>query len=181
MRRSFPSDHGGNVEQFYAYKLDQLNLVPGFIDQAMMTPLQVTQDNNTFYTNLDIREQQVSFLYTYTLKNSVIAYDKYNKLDVVYFEEGDAHDQDYFDVTIDYILPETTETDRFEGVLYNKVKGETEKNTLGIRFISHRSKAFTETKTSLVFPAELISLSGKTKSPLSYKAALTNEIKEQKN
>ena len=179
LRRSFPAEHGENVEEFYAYELDQLNLEPGFIDQAMMTPLQVKQENNTFYSDIGIRDQQVSFLYAYTLKNSVIAYDNYNELDIVYFEEGDAHDQDYFNVTIDYILPETIETDRFEGVLYNKVKGKTEKNNFGIRFYSHRSKAFTETKTSLVFPAGLISSPEKTTASLSYKEALANEIKEQ--
>lgn len=180
LRRSFPVKHGKNVEQFYAYELSQLNLEPGFIDQAKMTPLQVTQDNNTFYTNIDIHDQQVTFLYTYTLKNSVTAYENFNDLDVIYFEEGDAHDQDYFNVTIDYIFPETVETNRFEGVLYNKEKVETEKNTSGIRFSSHRSKAFTETKTSIVFPAELISLSGKTKASLTYEDALANEREEQK-
>jgi uncharacterized membrane protein YgcG len=180
LRRSFPIDHGKNVEKFYAYELAQLNLAPGFIDQSLMTPLEVTQEKNTFYSGIDIQDQQVSFLYVYTLKNSVIAYDKYNKLDVVYFEEGDEHDQDYFNVTIDYIFPNTVEQNRFEGVLYNKAKVYTEKNTFGIRFNTHRSKAFTETKTSLIFPAELISLTGKTNAPLSYENALANEIKEQK-
>ena len=134
LRRTFPMEHGKNVENFYAYELAHLNLEPGFIDQGMMTPLQVTQENNTFHSNIGIRDQQVSFLYVYTLKNSVTAYDNYNKLDVVYFEDGDAHDQDYFNVTIDYIFPEQVETNRFEGVLYNKVKGQTGKNTIGIQF-----------------------------------------------
>lgn len=180
LRRSFPIDHGKNVEEFYAYELAQLNLAPGFIDQSLMTPLEVTQDKNTYYSGIGKQDQQVSFLYVYTLKNSVIAYDKYNKLDVVYFEEGDEHDQDYFNVTIDYIFPNTIEQNRFEGVLYNKAKVYTEKNTFGIRFSTHRSKAFTETKTSLIFPPELISLTGKTKAPRTFKDALANEIKEQK-
>lgn len=180
LRRSFPLDHGKNVEQFYAYELPPFNLEPGFIDQTMMTPLQVSKDNNTYYTNIDKPDQQVSFLYTYTLKNSVIAYDQYNKLDVVYFEEGEAHDQNYFNVTIDYIFPETVETNRFEGVLYNKAKVETGKNNIGIRFSTHISKAYTETRTSLIFPADLITLTGKTKASLSYKDALANEIEEQK-
>lgn len=181
LRRSFPVEHGENVEQFYAYQLNQLNLEPGFIDQSMMTPLQVTRENNTFYSKIGIPNQQVSYLYVYTLTNGIAAYDKYNKLDVVYFENGDAHDQDYYNVTIDYIFPETIETNKFEGVLYNKVIGKTEKNNIGIRFITQRSKAFTETKTSLVFPAELLSLTQKTKAPLSYEAALANERNEQKN
>jgi len=180
LRRSFPTEHGKNVEKFYAYELNQLNLEPGFIDQSFMTPLEVTQEKNTFFSGIDKRDQQVSFLYAYTLKNAVTAYDNYNELDVVYFEDGEAHDQDYFNVTIDYIFPETVETNKFEGVLYNIVEGQTEKNTIGIRFITHRSKAFTETKTSLVFPADLISLSEKTKAPLSYTDALSNEIDEQK-
>jgi len=181
LRRSFPEDHGKNVEEFYAYKLGQLNLEPGFIDQSLMTPLEVTQDNNIFYSSIGIRDQQVSFLYAYTLKNAVTAYDNYNEMNVVYFEDGEAHDQDYFNVTIDYIFPETVETNKFEGVLYNKVEGLSEKNTIGIRFITHRSKAFTETKTSLVFPPELISLTEKSKASLSYKDALTNEIDDQKH
>ena len=181
LHRSFPINHGKNVEKFYAYELAQLNLAPGFIDQSLMTPLEVTQEKNTFFSGIDIRDQQVSFLYAYTLKNAVTAYDNYNDLDVVYFENVEAHDQDYFNVTIDYIFPETVETNRFEGVLYNKERVYAEKNTFGIRFNTHRSKAFTETKTSLTFPAELISLTGKTKGPLSYKDALANEIKEQKN
>src|SRR5690606_3000859 len=37
-----------------------------------------------------------------------------------------------------------------------------------------------ETKTSLIFPADLIALSGKTKAAIPYKEALANEIKEQK-
>ena len=180
LHRSFPNEHGKDVEQFYAYELADLNLEPGFIDQAMMTPLQVTQDNNTFFSNIGVRDRQVSFLYAYTLKNSVTAYDNYNELDVVYFEEGDNHDQDYSNVTIDYILPETVETNTFEGVLYNKAKVKTEKNTFGIRFTSPVSKAFTETKTSLIFPADLIALSGKTKAAIPYKDALANEIEEQK-
>lgn len=179
LRRSFPIEHSKNVEQFYAYGLAELNMEPGFIDQAMMTPLQVTQENNTFYSNVSIRDQKVSFLYAYTLKNSITAYDNYSELDVVYFEEGEAHDQDYSNVTIDYIFPETIETERFEGVLYNKAKVKTEKNTIGIRFRSPISEAFTETKASLVFPANLISISEKTKASLSYKDALANEIKEQ--
>lgn len=180
LHRSFPNEHGKDVEQFYAYELADLNLEPGFIDQAMMTPLQVTQDNNTFFSNIGVRDRQVSFLYAYTLKNSVTAYDNYNELDVVYFEEGDNHDQDYSNVTIDYILPETVETNTFEGVLYNKAKVKTEKNIFGIRFTSPVSKAFTETKTSLIFPADLIALPGKTKAAIPYKDALANEIEEQK-
>ncbi|MEK3980971.1 DUF2207 domain-containing protein [Psychrobacillus sp. FSL K6-2836] len=180
LHRSFPNEHGKDVEQFYAYELADLNLEPGFIDPAMMTLLQVTQDNNTFFSNIGVRDRQVSFLYAYTLKNSVTAYDNYNELDVVYFEEGDNHDQDYSNVTIDYILPKTVEKNTFEGVLYNKAKVKTEKNTIGIRFKSPVSKAFTETKTSLIFPADLISLSGKTKASLSYKDALANEIEKQK-
>ena len=131
LSRSFPAVHGENVEGFYAYKLGQLNLEPGFIDQSLMTPLEVTQEKNTFYTGINIRDQQVSFLYAYTLKNAVTAYDNYNELDVVYFEDGEAHDQDYFNVTIDYIFPETVETNKFEGVLYNIVEGLTEKKILG--------------------------------------------------
>lgn len=180
LRRSFPEDHGKNVEEFYAYKLGQVNLEPGFIEQSLMTPLEVTQEKGTFYSGIDLRDQQVSFLYAYTLKNAVTAYDNYNELDIVYFEDGEAHDQDYFNVTIDYILPETVETNKFEGVLYNKVKGLTEKNTFGIRFFSHMSRAYTETKTSLIFPADLISLTEKSKASISYKDALTYEIDEQK-
>ncbi|MEK3995839.1 DUF2207 domain-containing protein [Psychrobacillus sp. FSL K6-2365] len=180
LHRSFPNEHGKDVEQFYAYELADLNLEPGFIDQAMMTPLQVTKDNNTFFSDIGVRDRQVSFLYAYTLKNSVTAYDNYNELDVVYFEEGDNHDQDYSNLTIDYILPETAETTTFEGVLYNKAKVKTEKNTFGIRFTSPVSKAFTETKTSLIFPADLIALSGKTIAAIPYKDALANEIEEQK-
>lgn len=180
LRRSFPIEHGKNVEQFYAYELAGLSLEPGFIDQTMMTPLQVTQENNTFRSSIGIRDQKVSFLYVYTLKKSVTAYDNYNELDVVYFENGDAHEQDYSNVTIDYILPETIETNMFEGVLYNKAKVETEKNKFGIRFKSPVSKAFTETKTSLIFPADLVTLSEKANASFSYKDALANEIEKQK-
>lgn len=179
LRRSFPIVHGENVVDFYAYQLPQHNLEPGFIDQSLMTPLEVTKEKNTFYSGIDIRDRQISFLYAYTLKNAVTAYDNYNEIDVVYFEDGEAHNQDYFNVTIDYIFPETVETNKFEGVLYNKAKGITEKNTIGIRFITDRSKAFTETKTSLVFPPELISLTEKSQAPLSFKDALANEIDDQ--
>ena len=71
LRRSFPIDHGKNVEEFYAYELAQLNLEPGFIEQSLMTPLEVTQEKNTYYSGISVQDQQVSFLYVYTLKNSV--------------------------------------------------------------------------------------------------------------
>ncbi|SDM75905.1 Predicted membrane protein [Psychrobacillus sp. OK028] len=180
LRRSFPTEHGENVEEFYAYELNQLDLEPGFIDQTMMTPLEVQRKNNTFYSNIGIHSQQVSFLYVYRLKKSITAYDNYNDLDVVYFEDGDAHDQDFSNLTIDYIFPETVETKMFEGVFYNKTKVQIEKNNIGIRFRSPAAKAYTETKTSLIFPANLISTHEKIKASLTYEEALANEIKKQK-
>ena len=181
LRRSFPKIHMNNVVDFYAYELAELDPEPGFIEDDTLRPLVVSKVNGIYKTNILTSDKKVSFLYAYTLKNSITAYDSYGNLNVVYFDQGDAHDQDYNQLTIDYIFPESMHTASFEGVLYDRNASKSIKSQYGIRFQTPISEAFTETKTSFVFPSSVISGMKKSKAPMSLEDALANEKVQQKN
>ncbi|TQR19837.1 DUF2207 domain-containing protein [Psychrobacillus vulpis] len=180
LSRSFPKIHDNNVINFYAYELSQLKPEPGFIDDATLKQLKVSKENGVFRTKINKENQQVSFLYVYTLKNSIKAYDSYSELKVTYFENVDAHDQNINNVIIDFILPSTTDPTNFDGVLFDRNAMKTERSQYGIRFKTPISEAYTETKTSFFFPSSMMTNMKRTIAPIPLQQALENEKQKQK-
>ncbi|ALC84761.1 hypothetical protein AM499_02215 [Bacillus sp. FJAT-22090] len=180
LSRSFPKIHDNNVINFYAYELSQLKPEPGFIDDATLKQLNVSKENGVYRTKVNKENQQVSFLYVYTLKNSIKAYDSYSEAKITYFEDVDAHDQNINNVTIDFILPSTTDTSNFDGVLFDRNAKKNEKSQYGIRFNTSVSEAYTETKTSFFFPSTLMTNMEKTKASIPLQQAIANEKRIQK-
>ena len=180
LSRSFPKIHDNNVINFYAYELSQLKPEPGFIDDATLKQLNVSKENGVYRTKVNKENQQVSFLYVYTLKNSIKAYDSYSEAKVTYFEDVDAHDQNINNVTIDFILPSTTDPTNFDGVLFDRNAKKNERSQYGIRFNTSVSEAYTETKTSFFFPSSMMTNMEKTKAAIPLQQAIANEKRVQK-
>ncbi|MEI4769318.1 DUF2207 domain-containing protein [Psychrobacillus sp. FJAT-51614] len=180
LSRSFPKIHDKNVVNFYAYELSQLRPEPGFIEESTIKQLNVLKENGVFRTEIKKENQQVSFLYVYTLKNSIKAYDSYSEAKVTYFEDVEAHDQNINNVTIEFILPSTTDPSNFDGVLFDRNAKKNEKSPYGIRFKTSVSEAYTETKTSFFFPSYMMTNMEKTIAPIPLQQALANEKRIQK-
>lgn len=175
LSRSFPEKHDKNITNFYSYELAGIDLEPGFIEDGALTQLNVTKENGVYRTSVNQTDQKASFLYVYTLKNAVKAFDRYSVADVTYFEDGDAHSQDFHHVTIDYILPKTTDPANFDGVLFDRNALKNGKSQYGIRFTTPISKAFSETKTVFFFPSAMMTQMEKVKSSISMEEAFAKE------
>ncbi|WP_186321402.1 DUF2207 domain-containing protein [Bacillus sp. FJAT-22090] len=175
LSRSFPKEHDKNIVNFYSYELAGIDLEPGFIEDGALKQLNVTKENGVYRTSVNKADQKVSFLYVYTLKNAVKAFDKYSVADVTYFEDGDAHNQDFHHVTIDYILPKTTDPANFDGVLFDRNALKNGKSQYGIRFTTPISEAFSETKTVFFFPSSMMTQMAKVKSSVSMEEAFAKE------
>ncbi|WP_342598580.1 DUF2207 domain-containing protein [Psychrobacillus sp. FSL H8-0483] len=175
LRRSFPEKHEGNVEDFYAYELTTLSPEPGFIEDNTLIPLNISIDNGVYRTSINKTNEKVSFMYVYTLKNAVKTYDTYSVANVTYFEDGDAHDQDYHQVTVDYILPQSMDPSKFDGVFFDRNAVENGKSEYGIRFSTPISEESSVTKTTFFFPSTVMTSMEKTKSDVSMNEAFENE------
>lgn len=178
LRRSFPEEHDRNVVNFYAYELTEIKPEPGFIENSSLKQLPVSKENGVYRTSIQKTNQQASFLYVYTLKNTIKAYDEYSELNVTYFEDGDAHDQDYHQVTIDYILPQAMDSATFDGFLFDRNAEKSKKSKYGIRFTTPISEAYSETRTSFFFPSYVMTEIEKIKAPLTMGDAYAKEMQE---
>lgn len=179
LKRSFPDEHERNVKDFYAHELTTLSPEPGFIEDNTLNTLHVTKESGVYRTSINKTNEQVSFLYVYTLQNAVKTYDTYSVANVTYFENGDAHDQDIYEVTIDYILPQTMDPATFDGFLYDRNAEQYEKSQYGIRFTTPVSEAYSETKTSFLFPSNVMTEMAKMKAPLTMGEAHAQEIQKE--
>ncbi|WP_185907987.1 DUF2207 domain-containing protein [Psychrobacillus soli] len=178
LKRSFPEEHDRNVKDFYAHELTTLSPEPGFIEDNTLNTLNVTKESGVYRTSINKTNEQVSFLYVYTLKNAVKAYDTYSVANVTYFEDGDAHDQDYKQVIIDYILPQTMDPSKFDGVFFDRNAAPNGKSEFGIRFKTPISESSSVTKTTFFFPSTVLTNMEKTKSSISMNEAFANEKKQ---
>lgn len=179
LKRSFPKEHDANVKDFYAHELTTLSPEPGFIEDHTLNTLNVTKESGVYRTSINKTNEQASFLYVYTLQNAVKAYDTYSVLNVTYFEDGDAHDQDINKVTIDYILPQTMDPATFDGFLFDRNAKEIGKSQYGIRFTTPISEAYSETKTSFLFPSNVMTEMAKMKAPLTMGEAYAKELQKE--
>ncbi len=178
LTREFPSKHNFKIRDFYAYEIKELDAEPGFINGDSLKQLPVKYDEHMFQTSINKSNEHAAFLYVYTLKDAVLSYDNYSELKVTYFEDGSSHDQDYQNVTIDFILPETVNTDNFDGFLFDRNALEPEKNQYGIRFHTPVSKAYSTTKASFYFPSHVMKDMEKMSRGDSLEAALEAERQE---
>lgn len=178
LKRSFPKEHENNVENFYAHEITTLSPEPGFIENNTLKTLNVKKENGVYRTSINKTNEKVSFLYVYTLKNAVKAYDTYSVANVTYFGDGDAHDQDFHNVTIDFILPQTMDSSKFDGVIFDRNAKKNGKSEYGIRFKTPISEAYSLTKTTFFFPSTVMTNMVKTKSTSSMKEAFANEKKQ---
>ncbi|QEY22749.1 DUF2207 domain-containing protein [Psychrobacillus sp. AK 1817] len=161
--REFPDTYDDRVVNFYSYELKSLDMEPGFVGEESMIPLSVSYENDYFRTIIDKSNEKVSFFYAYTLKDAVKSYENYSELKVTYFD-GNAHDQTYENVTIDFILPQPMNPDRFDGIMFDRHAVKREKNQYGVRFVTPKSEAYSTTKTSFYFPSSVITGMSKIKS-----------------
>ena len=175
LSRSFPNSHKDQIINFYAYELTELSPEPGFIEESNLEQLKVSQVDGVYRSNINKKDTATSFLYVYTLRNAVKAYENYSELKVTFFENVDTHDEDLHNVTIDFILPETTSPSNFDGVLIDRHAMKNEKSLYGIRFRTAKSEAYTETKTSFFFPSTMMTNMVLQKDPIPMKEALTDE------
>ena len=175
LSRSFPNSHKDQVVNFYAYELTELNPEPGFIPENNLNQLKVSHVDGMYRTNIKKKDTTTSFLYVYTLKNAVQAYESYSELKVTFFENVEEHDVDLQNVTIDFILPEPIDSSNFDGVLIDRHAKKLEKSNYGIRFRASKSEAYTETKTSFFFPSTMMTNMEHQKDPISMEEALANE------
>ncbi|MER2262011.1 MAG: DUF2207 domain-containing protein [Psychrobacillus sp.] len=175
--REFPDTYNHRIVDFYSFELTSLNMEPGFIGEESMLPLNVSYENGSFRTKIDKTNEKVSYFYAYTLKDAVKSYDNYSEIKVTYFS-GDAHDQTYNNVTIDFILPQPLNPDSFEGFMFDRHAGEREKNQYGIRFVSPKSQAYSTTETSFYFPSSVMTAMPKIKSAQTLSGAVALEQKQ---
>lgn len=172
--REFPDTYDDRIVNFYSYELKHLDMEPGFVGEESMIPLGVSYENGFFHTNIHKTNDKVSFLYAYTLKDAVKSYDNYSEVKVTYFD-GEAHDQTYENVTIDFILPQTMNPNQFDGIMFDRHAGKHEKNQYGIRFVTPKSEAYSTTKTSFFFPSSVMTGMSKIKSSQTVSGALALE------
>lgn len=178
LRRSFPEEHDQHVANVYAYELTELNSEPGFIEDSALKQLHVSKENGVYRTSIQKDNEKVSFLYVYTLKNAIKTYHEYSELNVTYFEDGDAHDQDFHQVTIEYILPQAMDPATFDGFLFDRNAEKSKKSQYGIRFTTPISEAYSETRTSFFFPSYVMTEMEKIKAPLTMGEAHAKEMQE---
>ena len=169
--REFPAAYNNRIVDFYSYELTSLDMEPGFVGAESMIPLTATYENGYFRTAISKTNEQVSYFYAYTLKDAVKSYDNYSEVTVTYFS-GDAHDQAYDNVTIDFILPQPLNPDQFDGFLFDRHAEKREKNQYGIRFMTPKSEAYSTTETSFYFPSSVMTEMPKIKSAQTLSGAI---------
>ncbi|MCM3357690.1 DUF2207 domain-containing protein [Psychrobacillus sp. MER TA 171] len=175
--REFPDTYNERVVDFYSYELTSLDMEPGFVGAESMIPLTVSFEEGHFRTNIKKTNEKVSYFYAYTLKNAVKTYDNYSEVKVTYFS-GDAHDQAYENVIIDFILPKPLNPDTFDGFMFDRHAGNREKNQYGIRFVTPKSEAYSTTETSFYFPSSVMTAMPKIKSAQTLSGAIALEQKQ---
>ncbi|MFJ8063317.1 DUF2207 family protein [Psychrobacillus sp. NPDC096426] len=81
-------------------------------------------------------------------------------------------------MSIDYILPQTMDPSKFDGVLFDRNAKPNGESEFGIRFKTPISEAFTVTKTTFFFPSTVMTNMEKTKSSVSMNEAFASEKKQ---
>lgn len=172
LSRSFPEKHVNQIDKFEAYQVNKNNAEPGFIEGSDLVKLSVTNNEGSYTTVIEATDTEYSVLYVYKMKAAVRSYKDYSELNVTYFDEGNAHDESYSNVTIDFILPENVNPSSFDGVLFDRNGKANVKAEFGIRFFTPLSQAYTATKTSFFFPSSVMTGQSKGNSDISYGQAV---------
>lgn len=175
LTRSFPEKHIGQITNFEAYILNDPNPVVGEIDGSILSQVDVTVKGNTYSTSIRAKNETLSVLYSYKMKNAVTSYDTYSDLAVTYFEDGENHDEDYNELHISYALPGDVGKDQIYGFIHDR-KGVVDKvYRNGISFYTAKSIAYTDTKTRMFFPSAIMSEQQKLPAPIPIEEAIKQE------
>lgn len=175
LTRSFPEMHLGQVQQFEAYLLDDLEPIVGEIEESALTKAPATRAGSTYQTAIRAEDEIVSVLYVYTMQNAVTSYETYSDLSVTYFEGGDNHDEDLNNIEITYALPGDAGEGQIHGFLHDR-EGQVRKVYRdGISFHTPKSSAHTVTKTRVLFPSKMMTEQQKITEPIPFEEAIQQE------
>ncbi|UQZ32210.1 hypothetical protein C2I18_00790 [Paenibacillus sp. PK3_47] len=175
VKRFIHEEHHSGVSNFEAYELSNPSAGLGFVKQEELHQLSVTQEGNGYYSSLPADDETKYIFYTYTLQQAVSSYETYSDLTVPFFGEGSNHDQDYQNVTIDFVFPEQVDPGEYYAFIHDANGIVEQKGAEVVRFTTPVSEMYSLTGTRLLFPSEIMSSQTKTTAPVSLEAAVAEE------
>ncbi|BAQ09258.1 DUF2207 domain-containing protein [Sporosarcina sp. FSL W7-1349] len=175
LHRSFPQRHNSQVDTFEAYLLDRNDAVVGEVTNEMLTPAAVTQEGLTRTTAVQAKDQTISVLYIYYLRNAVQSTDTYSDLNLTFFEEGSNHDEDIQNISIAYVLPGAVGESNIHGFMYDRNGGVSHLYEDGIIFETPASEARTLTATRVLFPSSIMTEQQKSAESQSFEKVVAEE------
>lgn len=174
-KRSFPEQHAKQIRGFNSFIINHPQPIVGELEESVLTRAVDTYKEGKFTTIYNGGDETVSILYTYTLENAVLSYDTYSDLTIEYFDRSANHDQDLKNVTITYVLPGAVGMNSIHGFLSDRQGQKPSVYRDGISFHTPNSAAYTNTRTRVFFPSDIMTDQRKIAAPISFKQALIHE------
>lgn len=175
VKRYIHEDHHSGVSNFESHELSNPAAELGFVSQEELHPLAVTQEGNGYYSSLSADNESKYIFYTYTLTQAVKSYETYSDLTVPFFGDGSNHDQDYSNVTIDFVFPQEVDPADYYAYFHDLNGTVEQRGPEVVRFTTPVSEKYALTEARLLFPSEVMSSQTKTGAPMSLEAAVAEE------
>ena len=171
------ANHDGVID-FKAYELLDPHATVGFVDQKDLRSLEVSREDNTYYSAIPSKNESRKIFYYYELDNAVKSYDTYSDLTVPFFGTGSNHDTDLQNVKIDILLPQSIDSEKIYAFFHTQ-NGTIEKNSIGARYLTPVSSMYTLTEARLLFPSNMMTGQEKKPETLSLKETIADEEKTE--
>lgn len=180
VKRFIHEDHHAGVSHFEAYELVNPDAELGFIKQEELQQLPVSQEDKGYYSSISADNEPKYIFYAYTLTDAVKSYETYSDLTVPFFGTGSNHDQDYANVTIEFVFPEEVEPADYYAFFHDSHGIVEEKGPSVVRFTTPVSEMYTLTEPRLLFSSEVMNVQATTEEPMSLEDALAEEERYMK-
>ncbi|WP_419873356.1 DUF2207 domain-containing protein [Candidatus Pristimantibacillus sp. PTI5] len=175
VQRFIHEDHHYGVRNFESYELINSNAEIGYVTPSELRLLPVSEKENGYYSSLSVENEQKYIFYTYTLAQAVKSFATYSDLTVPFFGGSTNHDEDYSNVTIDFVFPREVDPEDYYAYFHDRNGAVEQKGPSVVRFKTSVSEMYSLTETRLLFPSEVMSGQAKANEPMSLEAALAKE------
>ncbi|NHN35662.1 DUF2207 domain-containing protein, partial [Paenibacillus agricola] len=160
---------------FESYELMNPKAELGNVTPSELRLLPVSQQENGYYSSLSVENEQKYIFYTYTLAQAVKSFATYSDLTVPFFGGSTNHDEDYSNVTIDFVFPQEVDPENYYAYFHDRNGAVEQKGPSVVRFKTAVSEMYSLTETRLLFPSGVMRDQAKSNEPMSLEAALAKE------
>lgn len=173
--RSIHQDHHDGVIAFEAYELLNPDASVGFVKQKDLRSLQVSREENTYYSSLPSKNESRKIFYYYKLDNAVKSYNTYSDITVPFFGTGSNHDTDLHNVEIDFIFPQSIDPQSYHAFFHDRKGKIVQEDPIGVRFSTPVSGMYSLTEARVLFPSTIMTGQKKMPEQISLKEAIAKE------